>query len=207
MHKVGFTRASLDHNIFVKNGKYGSAMVTVHVDDMAATADNMMTLQHTLKTLQMIIDLVDMGLIKWFLGMQVSRDHRAQTISLSQSAYIDTVLKWFGMTDAYGISTPLDPKVILSTDICPSTEKEKDKTCNVPYLATVGSLMYVSMATCLDITYATNKLSQFNSNLGFCHWTAVQHVLHYLNLRVSYWGHKISKSTSVDCNKIYVVAV
>ena len=23
----------------------------------------------------------------------------------------------------------------------------------------------------------------------------------------SYWGHKISKSTSVDCNKIYVVTV
>ena len=27
------------------------------------------------------------------------------------------------------------------------------------------------------------------------------------SLRVSYWGHKISKSTSVDCNKIYVVTV
>ena len=26
-------------------------------------------------------------------------------------------------------------------------------------------------------------------------------------LRVSYWGHKISKSTSVDCNKINVVTV
>ena len=26
-------------------------------------------------------------------------------------------------------------------------------------------------------------------------------------LRVSYWGHKISKSTSVDCNKIYIVMV
>ena len=28
-----------------------------------------------------------------------------------------------------------------------------------------------------------------------------------LSLRVSYWGHKISKSTSVHCNKIYVVTV
>ena len=26
-------------------------------------------------------------------------------------------------------------------------------------------------------------------------------------LRVSYWGHKILKSTSVDCNKINVVTV
>ena len=28
-----------------------------------------------------------------------------------------------------------------------------------------------------------------------------------ISLRVSYWGHKISKSTSVDCNKINVVMV
>ena len=31
--------------------------------------------------------------------------------------------------------------------------------------------------------------------------------MHSNALRVSYCGHKISKSTSVDCNKIYVVMV
>ena len=36
------------------------------------------------------------------------------------------------------------------------------------------------MATRPDITYATNKLSQFNSNPGIPHWTAVQRVLRYL---------------------------
>ena len=56
MRKAGFTRASIDHSVFVKNDKYGSAMVTVHVDDMVAAADNMTTLQHTLKMLQMIIN-------------------------------------------------------------------------------------------------------------------------------------------------------
>ena len=174
MCRVGFTRASVDHSIFVKNDKYGSAMVTMHVDDMAAAADNTTTLQHMMKTLQTIIDLVDMGPIKWFLGMYVSRDCKARMISLSQSAYIDTVLEWFGMTDAYGVSTPLDPNVVLSTDMCPSTEKEKGEMCDIPYLAAVGSLMYASMATHPDITYATNKLSQFNSNPGLPHWTAVQ---------------------------------
>ena len=71
-------------------------MVTIHVDDMAAAADNVTTLRHTLKMLWTIIDLVDMGSIKWFLGMHVSRDRKARTISLSQNAYIDTVLKQFG---------------------------------------------------------------------------------------------------------------
>ena len=35
----------------------------------------------------------------------------------------------------------------------------------------------------------------------------VERAVEQRDLRVSYWGHKISKSTSVDCNKIYVVTV
>ena len=73
------------------------------------------------------------------------------------------------MIDAYGVSTPLDPYVVLSMDMCLSTDKENDKMCSVPYLVAVGSLMYVSMATQPDITFVTNKLSQFNANPGFSH--------------------------------------
>ena len=36
-------------------------------------------------------------------------------------------------------------------------------------------------------------------------WGAFKEVLPLF--KSSYWGHKISKSTSVDCNKIYVVMV
>ena len=77
MCKAGFTRTCVDHTIFVKNDRHSSAMVMVHVDDMAMAADNKETLQHMLTTLQSIIDLVNMGPIMWFLGMHVSRDHTA----------------------------------------------------------------------------------------------------------------------------------
>ena len=70
------------------------------------------------------------------------------------------------MTDTYGVSTPLDPNVVLSTAMSPTSDKEKVKMRNVPYLAGVGPLIYTSMATQPDITFATNKLSQFNLNPG-----------------------------------------
>ena len=41
-------------------------------------------------------------------------------------------------------------------------------------------LMYASMVTRPDITYATNKLSQFNADPGLPHWTALQRVFRYL---------------------------
>ena len=46
-------------------------MITIHVDDMAAATSNSVTLQKTIQDLRNIIDIVDMGPIKWFLGMAV----------------------------------------------------------------------------------------------------------------------------------------
>ena len=40
--------------------------------------------------------------------------------------------------------------------------------------------LYASMATYLNITFATNKQSQINSNPSLSHYTALQCVLHYL---------------------------
>ena len=51
MCKAGFTRVSVDHSVFVKKDDQGSAMVTVHVNDMAATANNTVTLEHTIMAL------------------------------------------------------------------------------------------------------------------------------------------------------------
>ena len=70
-------------------------MVTIHVDDMVAAASNSETFTHTITELCRVIDIIDMGPIKWFLSMNVTRNRAAYTISLSQGAYIDTVLKLF----------------------------------------------------------------------------------------------------------------
>ena len=84
------------------------------------------------------------------------------------------------MSDCFGICTPLDPNVILTKSMGASSDGEKEQMKKIPYLASVGSLMYASMATRPDITFSTNKLSQFNSNPGLPHWTALQRILQYL---------------------------
>ena len=180
MQKAGFTRVGVDHSVFVKQEPQGDAMVTIHVDDMAVATSNKLTMTSIFDDLRKIIDIVDMGEIHWFLGMAVTRDRQARTISLSQKGFIDTILKRFRMEDSYGVSTPLDPHVVLSKSMSPTSDVEKQRMRPIPYLAGVGSLMYVSLATRPDITFATNKLSQFNSNPGQAHWTALLRVLRYL---------------------------
>ena len=180
MKKAGFERASVDHSVFTKCDSAGDAMVTVHVDDMAVATSNKEMMTNTYHALKQILNVVDMGEIHWFLGMAITRDRKERTISLSQTAFIDTILKRFKMEDCYGVTTPLDPDVVLSKAMSPTSDKEKARMKHIPYLAGVGSLMYTSLATRPDITFATNKLSQYNMNPGQAHWTALQRVLRYL---------------------------
>jgi hypothetical protein len=51
----------------------------------------------------------------------------------------------------------------------------------VPYREAIGSLMYASVATWPDITFAISYLSQFLENPGRVHWEAVKRVLRYLS--------------------------
>jgi len=152
-------------------------MVGVHIDDMAAAASNSTEMALLIHDLQKVLDLIDMGDIKWFLGMEITHDHAARTVTLSQTMYINMITHRFNMQDSHPVLTPLDTSIVLSKDLCPKDDKARQHMKSTPYLATVGPLMYASMATRPDITYATNKLSQFSADPGTGHWTTVQWVI------------------------------
>ena len=84
------------------------------------------------------------------------------------------------MSDCVAVSTPLDPNCKLSKDQCSQTEDEKAKIQDKPYAQLVGSLMYLAIATRLDISHAVGLLGRFSSNSGLAHWKAAKHLLRYL---------------------------
>jgi len=49
------------------------------------------------------------------------------------------------------------------------------------YQSHIGSVMYAMLGTCPDISFTITKLSQYLSNPGEEHWTAINCLLHYLN--------------------------
>ena len=48
-------------------------------------------------------------------------------ISISQEAYINSILERFNLQDAKIYSSPLDPNTKLSKDQCPNTTEDKRK--------------------------------------------------------------------------------
>ncbi|GJX27413.1 hypothetical protein Tco_0233709, partial [Tanacetum coccineum] len=61
-----------------------------------------------------------------------------------------------------------------------STPEEVKHMQNVPYVSTVGSIMYAVRCTRPDVALAQNITSRFQQNPGEPHWTAVKNILKYL---------------------------
>ena len=52
---------------------------------------------------------------------------------------------------------------------CPKNDLEREQIKNIPYVSTVGSLMYVQVYTRPDIVFAVGILGRYQSNLGMDH--------------------------------------
>ena len=109
-----------------------------------------------------------------------SKSHSAHTISLSQTAYINTVTTHFNLENAKSVSTPMDPGLTLSITQCSKTQVEINEMKSMPYKEAVGSLMYTAIGTQPDIAYSVSLLGQFMHNPGNIHWEAAKRVLRYL---------------------------
>jgi hypothetical protein len=156
-------------------------ILAIHVDDCILTGSSPELIAQYKSKLNDCYALTDLGPIHWLLGIKITRDRPARTISLSQTSYIDSIISRFGLSDAKSYSTPMVPGVIHSRNDCPSDPTEVDRMKKTPYREAIGSLMYASVATRPDITYAVSALSRFLDNPGSIHWEAAKRVFRYLS--------------------------
>jgi hypothetical protein len=117
----------------------------------------------------------DLGLMHYFLGLEVWQKHGE--IFLSQSKYAVDVLRRFGMLDCKSMTTPMISNLKKLHDQATGSDPE-DPTV---YRQIIGSLMYL-VHTRPDICYAVNALSQFMCNPKHIHMVVAKHILRYV------WG-------------------
>ena len=178
---MGFRMSSADMGVFTKRISTDILILAVHVDDCILTGSSKALIDEYKKKINDHYQLTDLGPVHWLLGIKVMRDREARTISLSQSGYIKTILVRFALTDAKPFPTPMIPGATYSKQDSPTTPAELAHMHAVPYREAIGSLMYASVATRPDITFAVSTLSQFLDNPGEAHWEAVKRVFRYLS--------------------------
>ena len=97
------------------------------------------------------------------------------------------------MENAKPVNTPVDTgtKLVKSTD-------ESERVDQTLYQSAVGSLLYLSIGTRPDITYAVSSVAKFCADPSKQHLTAVKRILRYLK-GTAHLGLLYSKDDCNDC--------
>jgi len=177
---LGFWVTGADPGVFIAHIKKHILVLAVHVDDCMMTGSSPKLIVAYKGKLHKRYALTDLRPVSWLLSIQITHDRETRAISLSQEAYIKTIIACFALADAKPYSMPMVPSASYSKDDSPASVNNAAQMRKVPYCEAIGSLMYASVATQPDITFAVSTLSQFLENLGEAHWQAVKRVFRYL---------------------------
>ena len=179
--KLGFTQCDVDQAVFFSRSPPDKLIIiVVHVDDCTIASSSLDAIAQLKERLRMHVEITDLGELHWLLGIEVSRNRDARTLSLSQKSYFDSIIRRFNFEDLKPVSNPMEPSTKLHSGQSPATGAEYAAMQHIPYREAVGSLMYASLGTCPDISYAVTTVSRFSSNPGPAHWDAVRRIYRYL---------------------------
>ena len=206
----GFEWLQCEWCVYCRSSPTGTVIFVVHIDNIisaASSPEENDCFHNFLKTKWEISKLREP---KYVLGIAISCDHHNSTISLSQTSKIDQLVEEFGQKDAHPVNTPMVSGLQLrrpdKNDPTPSEVSDWNE--RTLYRSLVGTLMYISVATCPDISYTVSCLSSFLDCYRLEHWDAAVHVVRYLKgthshslslggkLQIDLMGHSNSDYTN-----------
>ncbi|GKD45634.1 zinc finger, CCHC-type containing protein [Tanacetum coccineum] len=168
----GFHLNQSDKCVYSKFDSSGKGVIIcLYVDDMLIFGTDQNQVGETKKFLSSRFSMKDIGEADVILGIKIKRENKE--IVITQSHYIEKILKKFNREDCSPVSTPMDPV----EKVKPNTGKPVDQ---LEYSRAIGCLMYAMTSTRPDIAYVVGRLSRFTSNLSRQHWKAITRVFKYL---------------------------
>ncbi|KAL5823512.1 hypothetical protein ACOSQ4_021412 [Xanthoceras sorbifolium] len=124
-----------------------------------------------------VFELTDLGLMAYFLGMEVKQSQNE--VFICQKKYAKEILNKFQMEECKATSTPMNQKEKLNK------EDGTDKVDERYFRSLIGCLMYLT-ATRPDILFAISLLSRFMHCASEMHLIAAKRILRYIKGTVNY---------------------
>ena len=167
--EFGFIKNEDEPCVYKKASGSTIVFLVLYVDDILLMGNDIPTLKDVKSWLGKCFSMKDMGDAAYILGIKIHRDRSRRLIGLSQSTYIDKILKRFRMQDSKRGYLPMLHGVTLSKTQCPSNQEELDKMKGIPYASAVGSIMYAMISTRPDVSCALSMTSRHQANPGKRH--------------------------------------
>ncbi|RVW21330.1 Retrovirus-related Pol polyprotein from transposon RE1 [Vitis vinifera] len=177
LQSLGFVKSPSEATLYVKGTDANLIVVSVYVDDLLVTGSNEKLVKEFKAEMLKVFEMTDLGLMSYFLGMEVKQDHDG--VFISQKKYAKEILNKFHMDDCKRTSTPMNQKEKFSKD--DGTEKVDESQ----YRSLIGCLMYLT-ATRPDIMFSVSLLSRFMHCASEVHFQAAKRIVRYIKGTTNY---------------------
>ena len=152
LKKFDMQSSDADTCVFIKSSNQNKLILAIYVDDGLVLSNNNQLTKQLLNHLEENFEIKICKFTK-FLGFQIERVDG--NIFLHQKQYILKILQKFNMENCNSVSTPID-RSIYTTLVEYKIVDDK-----FPYRELIGSLLYLSILTRPDISYAVGVLSKY----------------------------------------------
>ncbi|CAI5985566.1 unnamed protein product [Closterium sp. NIES-64] len=165
---LGFAPSTADPSLFLRiDTSLPPFYILVYVDDLVfATADTA-GLAHVKSELQKRHTCTDLGELRSYLGLQITRDRARRTITLTQSHMVQQVLQRFGFTYSSPQATPLSTRhslSALSSDESVESSGPYPELCSTSGMGLVlGGRSPVVLTGHADASWADDQATQRSS--------------------------------------------
>ncbi|CAI7835150.1 unnamed protein product [Closterium sp. NIES-53] len=175
---LGFAPSTADPSLFLRTDTLLPPLyILVYVDDLVFNTADIAGLAHVKSELQRNNTCTDLGELRSYLSLQITRDRARRTITLTQSHMVQQVLQRFDFTYSSPQATPLSTRHSL-----PALPSDESVELSGPYPELVGCLMYLMTCTQPDLAYPLSILARYVAPGRHRpeHMAAAKRVLRYL---------------------------
>ena len=122
----------------------GSAItfLILYVDDILLIGNDVGMLSSVKVWLSKNFSMKDLGEATYVEGIRIYRDRSRRLLGLSQSMYIDTIVKRFVMKNSKKGFILIKHGVQISKKHLPNTPKDRALMEKIPYASAIGTIMY-----------------------------------------------------------------
>ncbi|GJR72520.1 retrotransposon protein, putative, ty1-copia subclass [Tanacetum coccineum] len=158
--RFGFGQNLDEPCVYQKASGSNVTFLILYVDDIIIMGNHILSLQSVESYLGKCFAIKDLGEATYIIGIKIYRDRSKRLIGLSQSAYMDKILKRFRMNTSKRGYIPMQEKLDLNKTQGTSTLEEVKYMQNVPYASVVGSIMYATAVKTI-LKYLRNTKDMF----------------------------------------------
>lgn len=168
--RLNYSQCITDKCLYVREVGSTIDYVLLYVDDIIVSSNERLSVESTVRIFSKEFEMRDLGDLNYFLGIKIER--KSEGMFLSQTKYVEKLIKKFKLNDANPRDTPLATGVFCDVQSEPVQHNR--------YRELIGGLMYACVATRPDIAAAISFFSQYQSKPTKALWTGLKRVLCYL---------------------------